>query len=81
MKTIKKGLFLLLAALFLTSAAYAQKSIAQKADNLFDQNQFVEALKAYEKAYEKTLTDIRTDVTLNSQFDKVSHWGGFVLLD
>jgi hypothetical protein len=35
----------------------------------------------YEKAYEKTLTDIRTDVTLSSQFDKVSHWGGFVLLD
>ena len=35
----------------------------------------------YEKAYEKTLTDIRTDGTLSSQFEKVSQWGGFVLLD
>ncbi len=53
MKTITKGLFLLLAALFLTTTGYAQKSIAEKADNLFDQNQFVEARLAYEKAYEK----------------------------
>ena len=35
----------------------------------------------YEKAYEKTLTDIRTDGTLSTQFEKVSQWGGFVLLD
>ena len=53
MKTLKKGLFLLIATLLLTLSASAQKSIAQKADNLFDQNRFVEALAQYTKAYEK----------------------------
>jgi len=53
MKTLKKGILLLLAALCLGTGAYAQKSIAQKADNLFDQNRFVEALAQYTKAYEK----------------------------
>lgn len=53
MKTLKKCLFLLLVTVVTASGAYAQKSIAQKADNLFDQNRFVEALEQYTKAYEK----------------------------
>ena len=53
MKTLKKGLLLLLITVFTATGAYAQKSIAQKADNLFDQNRFVEALDQYTKAYEK----------------------------
>lgn len=53
MKTLKKGLLLLLITVITASAAYAQKSVAQKADNLFDQNRFVEALDQYTKAYEK----------------------------
>lgn len=53
MKTLKKGLVLLLVALFAAYGAHAQKSIAQKADNFFDQNRFVEALEQYTKAYEK----------------------------
>ena len=54
MKTLKKGFTMLIAALFIAAGASAQtKSIAQKADNLFDQNRFVEALAQYTKAYEK----------------------------
>ena len=53
MKTLKKGLLLLVAALVMSVGAQAQKSIAEKADNLFDQNRFVEALEQYTKAYEK----------------------------
>lgn len=53
MKTLKKGLLLLVAALFVASAAQAQKSLAAKADNLFDQNRFIEAVREYEDAYEK----------------------------
>ena len=53
MKMLKKGLVLLIATLFFATSAYAQKSVAQKADNLFDQNRFVEALDQYSKAYEK----------------------------
>jgi peptidoglycan-associated lipoprotein len=53
MKNLKKGLLLLVAALMVASMASAQKSLAQKADNLFDQNRFNEAVKAYEEAYEK----------------------------
>lgn len=53
MKTLKKGLLLLLITVMTASATYAQKSVAQKADNLFDQNRFVEALDQYTKAYEK----------------------------
>lgn len=53
MKTLKKGLFLLTAALLFASGAQAQKSLAAKADNLFDQNRFIEAVKEYEAAYEK----------------------------
>ena len=53
MKTLKRGLLLLFIAVVTTSGAYAQKSLAAKADNLFDQNRFVEALEQYTKAYEK----------------------------
>ena len=53
MKTLKKGLLLLLFALVTGVGANAQKSLAEKADNLFDQNRFVEAVKEYEEVYEK----------------------------
>lgn len=53
MKTLKKSFVLLVATLLFATSAYAQKSVAQKADNLFDQNRFVEALEQYGKAYEK----------------------------
>ena len=45
MKTLKKGLLMLVSALLLASAAFAQRSIAQKADDLFDQYRFNEAAK------------------------------------
>ncbi len=50
---LKKQLLLLAAAMLLTINANAQKSMAEKADNLFDQNRFVEALEQYTKVYEK----------------------------
>ena len=54
MKTLKKGLLLLFAAMFCIAGASAQKkSIAQKADDLFDQYRFYEAAEQYQKAYEK----------------------------
>lgn len=53
MKTLKKGLVLLVAALFFAGGAYAQKSIAKKADDLFDQYRFYDAAEEYAKAYEK----------------------------
>jgi peptidoglycan-associated lipoprotein len=53
MKTLKKGLLMLLFALLTGMTANAQNSLAAKADNLFDQNRFVEAVKEYEAAYEK----------------------------
>ena len=53
MKMLKKGLLLLLFALLTGVGASAQKSLAAKADDLFDQNRFVEAVKEYEAAYEK----------------------------
>ncbi len=53
MKTLKKGLLLLVSAMLLATVADAQKSIAQKADDLFDQYRFHEAAKEYTKAYEK----------------------------
>ena len=53
MKTLKKGLFLLFTAMLMASGAYAQKSLAAKADELFDQNRFIEAVREYEAAYEK----------------------------
>lgn len=54
MKTLKKSLLMLFAAMMVASGAYAQsKSLAARADELFDQNRFIEAVKEYEAAYEK----------------------------
>ena len=54
MKTYKKGIFLLVMALFATTMGYAQtKSVAQKADDLFNQKRFIEAFTEYEEAYSK----------------------------
>lgn len=54
MKTLKKGLLFLLATFFFTSLGFAQtKSLAQKADDLFDQKQYIAALEKYEEAYNK----------------------------
>lgn len=54
MKMFKKGLLFLMAALLFASVGFAQtKSIAQKADDLFDQKQFIAALEKYEEAYNK----------------------------
>ncbi len=54
MKTFKKSLLLLVAAFLVAPIAFAQtKSLAQKADDLFNQNRYLEALDAYEEAYNK----------------------------
>ena len=54
MKTFKKSLLLLAVSLFLSSVAFAQtKSLAQKADDLFNQKQYIAALEKYEEAYNK----------------------------
>ena len=53
MKTLEKGLLLLGAAMLMAAGVYAQKSIAKKADDLFDQYRFYDAAQEYEKAYEK----------------------------
>ena len=51
MKTAKKAIVLLLMVV-LSAAAMAQtKSLAQKADALFDQKQYIAALEKYEEAY------------------------------
>lgn len=58
MKTFQKGIFLLIVALFVGAAAFAQKkSVAQKADDLFDQKQFIAARAMYEEAYNKMKTN------------------------
>lgn len=44
MKVFKKGLFVLATAFFCVAIAFGQKkSVAVKADNLFDQKRYVEA--------------------------------------
>lgn len=54
MKTFKKSLFLLMVTFFITITGLAQtKSLAQKADDLFDQKQYIAALDKYEEAYNK----------------------------
>ena len=54
MKTAKKSILLLTLSLFFATVAFAQtKSIAQKADDLFDQKQYIAALEKYEEAYNK----------------------------
>lgn len=54
MKTFKKSFLLLIISLFLAPVAFSQtKSIAQKADDLFNQKQYIAALDKYEEAYNK----------------------------
>ncbi len=54
MKTYKKSFLLLAMSLFFATMSFAQtKSIAQKADDLFDQKQYIAALDKYEEAYNK----------------------------
>lgn len=54
MKTSKKGLLLLMVSLLFASVGFAQtKSLAQKADELFQQKKFIAALEKYEEAYNK----------------------------
>ena len=56
MKTLKKGLLLLVLSFFFTSFGMAQtKSLAQKADDLFEQKQYIAALDKYEEAYNRIL--------------------------
>ena len=60
MKTAKKSLLLLILSVIFTATAFAQtKSIAQKADDLFDQKQYIEALSKYEDAYNKISNNLR----------------------
>lgn len=54
MKMFKKSLLLLAVSLFFASVGFAQtKSLAQKADDLFNQKQYIAALDKYEEAYNK----------------------------
>ena len=54
MKTFKKGFALLFLAMIVAASGFAQtKSLAQKADDLFAQKQFIAALEKYEEAYNK----------------------------
>lgn len=54
MKVFKKGILVLATALFCVASAIAQdKSITVKADKLFDQKRYVEALESYQDAYKK----------------------------
>ena len=54
MKTVQKSLLLLAISLVLAPMAFAQtKSLAQKADDLFNQKQYIAALEKYEEAYNK----------------------------
>lgn len=52
MKTAKKGMILGLLIVLTTAAMAQSKSLAQKADALFDQKQYIAALEKYEEAYE-----------------------------
>ncbi len=54
MKTFKKSLLLLVAAFLVAPLAFAQtKSLAQKADDLFNQDRYLDALEANEEANNK----------------------------
>lgn len=54
MKTFKNGFVLLILSVLFASTGWAQtKSLAQKADDLFNQKQFLAALEQYEEAYNK----------------------------
>lgn len=54
MKSAYKSSVLLVLSFFIIASSLAQtKSLAQKADDLFDQKQYIEALEKYEEAYNK----------------------------
>lgn len=54
MKTFKKGFVLLIVSVLVAQVGFAQtKSLAEKADDLFNQNRYLDALDAYEKSYDK----------------------------
>lgn len=53
MKTIKKGLSLLIVAILFASAAVAQNSVATTADKQFQNKQYTLALESYQKAYDR----------------------------
>ncbi|MBR1516594.1 MAG: PD40 domain-containing protein [Bacteroidales bacterium] len=54
MKTAQRGLLLLLALIIGAGSVWAQKtSMAEKADKLFSQRQYIAALEKYEEAYRK----------------------------
>ena len=54
MKVFKKGILVIATALFCVATVFGQeKSITVKADKLFDQKRYVEALESYQSAYKK----------------------------
>lgn len=53
MKTIKRGLALLIVAILFAGTAAAQNSVAATADQQFQNKQYTLALESYQKAYEK----------------------------
>lgn len=54
MKMLKKGIFVLLAVVLCTVSAFSQtKSITQKADELFKQKKYIEAVESYENAFKE----------------------------
>ena len=53
MKTIKKGFALLIIALFWSTMAMAQNSVASLADQQFKDKQYTLALESYQKAYDR----------------------------
>lgn len=68
MKVFKKGLFVLATALFCVAIGYGQKqSVAVKADNLFDQKRYVEALESYQNAYKKVKSNRAEKNRINFQ--------------
>lgn len=68
MKVFKKGLFVLATALFCVAIGYGQKkSVAVKADNLFDQKRYVEALESYQDAYKRVKSNRAEKNRINFQ--------------
>ena len=53
MKTIKKGLALLIVAILFAGTAAAQTSVAATADQQFQNKQYILALESYQKAYDR----------------------------
>lgn len=53
MKTLKKGLALLVVAILFAGSVMAQNSVATQADQQFKNKQYILALESYQKAYER----------------------------